>query len=116
MGRNSTSHQFDTFIGAASATVIAVAVAVPSTVIKRRKKFYSTQSVDWSHFRAITGHLKTQYDWTNQPNITLLNDFFSTSKWQIGQKRNSILLSASFHNPGKTDNYSKYFVEISLSG
>ena len=55
MGRNSTSHQFDTFIGAASATVIAVAVAVPSTVIKRRKKFYSTLSADWSHFRAISG-------------------------------------------------------------
>ena len=48
MGQNSTSHQFDTFIGAASATVIAVAVSsssLPSTVIKNRK-FYSTQSVD----------------------------------------------------------------------
>ena len=39
MGRNSTSHQFDTFIGAASATVIAVAVAVPSTVIKKEESF-----------------------------------------------------------------------------
>ena len=36
MGQNSTSHQFDTFIGAASATVIAVVVpssSLPSTVI-----------------------------------------------------------------------------------
>ena len=46
MGQNSTSHQFDTFIGAASATVIAVAVAVPSTVIEIKRQFYSILSED----------------------------------------------------------------------